>query len=80
MISHSILNHEKSCPSREATLQRLTKLSRPPKDTPVSIKKPDFFSVHEMVPRWLLWSAAAIGISVALFVLVYSRARGFLFP
>ena len=76
LVRVSILTHEKGCPSREATVQRLAKNSRPPKDTPQQIRKPDILNGSSLIPRWILWVAASVGIGIAAFMLVYTRFNG----
>lgn len=75
MFSYEMSNHVKGCPSREATMQRLVRPSRPPKDTPKEIKQPLIINGNgsAIVPKWLVWIAASVGIGIAVFVFLYIK-------
>ncbi len=70
-----IASHEKACPSREATITRLAKNSRPPKDTPKEIKRPSVSEPIDMV-KWLIYGAALIGVGIAAFLYFYHKLSG----
>jgi hypothetical protein len=74
-ISGAVSIHEKSCPSREATITKLSKPSRPPKDTPKEIKRPSANGSVDVV-KWLFYGAALIGIGIAAFLYFYQKLSG----
>jgi len=71
-------SHEQNCIAREVSVQKLSKNSRAPKDTPKHVKQPDIFGNGGtgVIPKWLYWTAAMIGIAFATFFITYMNLVG----